>query len=55
MGQLPLLVDVGINEKSQFMDGLLGLTGQSASKGDDVLVDVVNFVSDPVDGVDSSC
>ena len=54
MGQLALLVDVGVDEESQLMDCLLGLSGSSCSEGDDVVMDEIDLVSNSVDDVDSS-
>ena len=54
MGQLALLVDVGVDEESQLMHCLLGLSSSSGSEGDDVVVDEIDLVSNSVDDVDSS-
>jgi hypothetical protein len=55
MRQLALLVDMGVDEDSQLMDCLLGLSGSSCSEGDDVVVDEIDLIGDSVDNVDSSC
>jgi hypothetical protein len=52
--QFALLIDMGIDEEAQFMNGLLGLSGESASQCDDMFVNIVDFVRDSIDSVDSS-
>ncbi len=52
--QFALLIGVGVDEVAYFVGSLLGLAGKSASQDDDVLMDIVDFVGNSVDHVDSS-
>lgn len=54
MGQFSLFVDMGFDEMPHLVDCLLGLASQAASEGDDMFVDVIDFIGDSVDGVGSS-
>ena len=49
-----LLVDVGVDEMSDFMCGLLRLSGGSTSQDDDMVMNEVDFIGDSIDSVGSS-
>lgn len=51
MGLAALLVDEGVDEEAHLVGGLLGLACGPAAENDDGVVDEVDLVSDPVDGV----
>lgn len=54
MGEFALFDGVGLDEESDFVGCVLGLGCHAASEDDDVIVDVVDFIGDAIDGVDAA-